>query len=268
MKVIVTGPTGRAGQEVVKKCLEDERITKVVILTRRGLPGEIESHPKADVIMHQDFTQYSDYLIRRMQGSEACIWYVERMDSGDQLLSKSCGSRGIIYSIANNSPYYRAIGARQDQAKFDKFIERSVGVDLPIASAKILCEKLADKTPGGVKFRFVYCSPKHTEKSKKTLMFANDKRNLANDLEKGIAEIVNAYRGKFEAYTLRPANFRTPDTPPSTSTPSSKKLVPGLGQSAAASIDPEKVGKAMVMIACDGWKEKVIENETILKLSC
>jgi hypothetical protein len=24
--------------------------------------------------MHQDFTQYSDYLIRRMHGSEACIW--------------------------------------------------------------------------------------------------------------------------------------------------------------------------------------------------
>ncbi|KAK8920690.1 putative nucleoside-diphosphate-sugar epimerase [Metarhizium anisopliae] len=235
MKVIVTGPTGRAGQEVVKKCLEDERITKVVILTRRGLPGEIESHPKADVIMHQDFTQYSDYLIRRMQGSEACIW---------------------------------AIGARQEQAKTDKFIERSVGVDLPIASAKILCEKLADKTPGGVKFRFVYCSSKHTEKSKKTLMFANDKRKLANDLEKGIAEIVNSYKDKFEAYTLRPANFRMPDTPPPTLAPSPKKLVPGLGQSAAASIDPEKVGKAMVMIACDGWKEKVIENETILKNWC
>lgn len=78
MKVIVTGPTGRVGQEVVKKCLENVRITKVVILTRTGLSGEIESHPKADVIMHQDFMQYSDYLIRRMQGAEACIWYVEQ----------------------------------------------------------------------------------------------------------------------------------------------------------------------------------------------
>ncbi|KHN99372.1 NAD(P)-binding domain protein [Metarhizium album ARSEF 1941] len=235
MKVIVTGPTGRAGQEVVKKCLEDERITKVVILTRRGLSGEIESHPKADVIMHQDFTQYSDYLVRRMQGAEACIW---------------------------------AIGARQERAKTDKSVERSVGVDIPVSSAKILCEKLADKTPGGVKFRFVYCSPKHTERSKKTLMFANDTRKLANDLEKGIADVVNANNDKFEAYTLRPANFMMPDSPLPALTPSSKKLVPGLGQSVAASIDPARVGKAMAMIARDGWKEKVVENETILEISC
>ncbi|OAA46101.1 NAD(P)-binding domain protein [Metarhizium rileyi] len=234
MKVIVTGPTGRAGQEVVKECLENKRITKVVILTRTGLPGEVESHPKADVIMHQDFTQFSDYLLRRMQGSEACIW---------------------------------VIGARQEQVKADKFSERSIGVDLPIASAKILCEKLADKTPEGVKFRFVYCSPKHTEKSKKTLMFASDTRKLANDLEKGISEIVNAYDGIFEAYTLRPANFKLPDASLPTTTTASKKLVPGLGHSAAASIEPSRVGKAMVMIACDGWKEKVVENEAMLKLS-
>lgn len=146
-------------------------------------------------------------------------------------------------------------------------MERSVGVDLPIATAKILCDNLADKTPEGVKFRFVYCSPKHTEKSKKTFVFASDTRKLANDLEKGIAEVVSRHRSVFEAYTLRPANFKSTDTPLPVSSSAPKKLVSSLGHNVIASIDPERVGRAMVMIACDGWKEKVIENETILRLT-
>ena len=162
---------------------------------------------------------------------------------------------------------YRAIGTRQEQGKPDKLLDRSVGVDLPIASAKLFCEKLANMTPEGVKFRFIYCSPKHTEKSKKTLMFASDTRKLANDLEKGIADIANAHKNVFEVYTLRPANYKMLDSPAPTSTTTSKKLVPGLGHGVTPSIEPSRVGKAMVMIACDGWKEKVVENETILKLS-
>jgi hypothetical protein len=145
-------------------------------------------------------------------------------------------------------------------------VDRSVGVDLPIAAARILCEELADKTPNGVKFRFVYCSPKHTEKSKKTLMFATDTRKLANDLERGIAKIAATYKSVFEAYTLRPANLKVPETMPQVSKTPTKKLVPGMGH-ASASIAPESVGKAMVKIACHGWKEKVVENDTILKLS-
>ena len=74
MKVIVTGATGSAGQHVIKHCLANQRITKVCVLTRTGLPGEIESHPKVDLVMHQDFTHYSDYLIRRLEGARACIW--------------------------------------------------------------------------------------------------------------------------------------------------------------------------------------------------
>lgn len=76
MKVIIAGVTGRAGREALKSCLDNDRITKLVVLTRKGLSGEIESHPKVDLVLHQDFTQYSEYLIQRLQGAEACIWYV------------------------------------------------------------------------------------------------------------------------------------------------------------------------------------------------
>lgn len=74
MKVIVTGATGTAGREIVRNCLADARITKVVILTRRAVSGDVESHPKAEVVMHQDYSRYSDDLLRRLEGAEVCIW--------------------------------------------------------------------------------------------------------------------------------------------------------------------------------------------------
>lgn len=74
MKVVVTGATGMVGNEIVKHCLADARITKVVILTRKAVSMDIESHPKADVIMIQDFARYSDEVLRRLEGSSACLW--------------------------------------------------------------------------------------------------------------------------------------------------------------------------------------------------
>lgn len=74
MKVIVTGATGMAGKEIVKQCLADSRITKVVILTRRAVSGDVESHPKSEVMLHQDFSRYSEDLLRSLDGAEACFW--------------------------------------------------------------------------------------------------------------------------------------------------------------------------------------------------
>ena len=74
MKVIVTGATGSAGRQAVKHCLENPRITKLVILTRRAVSMDVESHPKVEVVMHQDFTQFPEALLRRLDGAQACIW--------------------------------------------------------------------------------------------------------------------------------------------------------------------------------------------------
>jgi hypothetical protein len=35
---------------------------------------DIECHPKADVIMVQDFARYSDQVLRQLEGSSACLW--------------------------------------------------------------------------------------------------------------------------------------------------------------------------------------------------
>lgn len=74
MKVIVTGATGTAGQGIVKACLADERITKVVILTRRAVAEEVETNPKVEVVLHDDFSQYPDELMKKLHGAEACLW--------------------------------------------------------------------------------------------------------------------------------------------------------------------------------------------------
>mgnify|MGYP000891208853 CR=1 FL=1 len=74
MKVIVTGATGTAGRGIVKACLEDDRITEVIILTRRAVSGSVESHPKVQVVMHHDFSQYPDNLMDKLAGAEACLW--------------------------------------------------------------------------------------------------------------------------------------------------------------------------------------------------
>ena len=74
MKVIVTGATGNAGGGIVKACLADDRITTVLILTRRNVAGDIESHPKVQVVMHRDFSAYPDELMQHLEGAEACIW--------------------------------------------------------------------------------------------------------------------------------------------------------------------------------------------------
>ena len=74
MKVIVTGATGSAGQGIVEACLADERITKIIIVTRRNVAGDVESNDKVEVVLHSDFSEYPDELMTRLEGAEACLW--------------------------------------------------------------------------------------------------------------------------------------------------------------------------------------------------
>ena len=76
MKVVVTGATGTAGVEIVKQCIADPRITQIVIITRTNVRGDVESHPKVEVNLHTDFAHYSEALLQRLEGAEACLWSV------------------------------------------------------------------------------------------------------------------------------------------------------------------------------------------------
>ncbi|KAF7560643.1 hypothetical protein G7046_g3514 [Stylonectria norvegica] len=244
MKVIVTGATGAAGKEIVKNCIADARITKIVILTRRAVSGDVESHPKCEVVMHQDFSRYSDDLLRRLEGAEACL----------------CGC--ATHDALKNSPGQdradgnRAIGGHVDQFNHDKELLHKVNVEYPLAAGRILCDRIADKTSNGKKFNFVFCSNKHTEKNQaKAFLFPSDAKRNRNEAEKGLCEIADANYEKFASWILRPSAFVTPDAP------KRRRLVGSSG-----GIEVSQLGKAAVKVACEGWKDRVIDNDALLKM--
>jgi hypothetical protein len=74
MKVILTGVTGFIGSEILSQCRRDPTVTSIMALSRRPLPGSLTKDPKIEVIIMKDFTVYSEEVIKKMEGADACIW--------------------------------------------------------------------------------------------------------------------------------------------------------------------------------------------------
>lgn len=71
MKVILSGPTGFVGREVMEQCLQNSSITSIVALSRRELPVK---SPKLKVILVKDFLSYPESVLQDTKAAEACIW--------------------------------------------------------------------------------------------------------------------------------------------------------------------------------------------------
>lgn len=85
MKVIFTGATGFISDEVLLQLLEHPEITSVIALCRRAIPSSpnlsnsgLSNHPKLRSITMDQWMEYPDYVLRELDGAEACIWYVLR----------------------------------------------------------------------------------------------------------------------------------------------------------------------------------------------
>ncbi len=70
MRVILFGASGMVGQGVLRECLADARVERVLTIGRRpvGL-----THAKLDDLVHADFTNYAD-VSDRLRGFDACFF--------------------------------------------------------------------------------------------------------------------------------------------------------------------------------------------------
>jgi nucleoside-diphosphate-sugar epimerase len=96
MKVVVVGATEPVGSHVARACLNEERITKVFIITRKEPIEEIAKSPKVEVILHQDFASWSGDLMKRLDGVEAYLWYVEYSQTFTPEYLNSCDSSRAV----------------------------------------------------------------------------------------------------------------------------------------------------------------------------
>jgi nucleoside-diphosphate-sugar epimerase len=74
MKVIVTGATGFVGKQVVSQCIDNPEISSILVLTRRNIDQNLSQSSKVRVILHHDFHNYPQELLKQLRGSHSCIW--------------------------------------------------------------------------------------------------------------------------------------------------------------------------------------------------
>lgn len=76
MKVLFVGASGAIGSEALIQCLADIRVTSVVAFVRRPLPEKVSSHPKLNCVTIEDFSSWSDDILREHADAAGMIWYV------------------------------------------------------------------------------------------------------------------------------------------------------------------------------------------------
>ncbi|KAI1471521.1 uncharacterized protein F4812DRAFT_414377 [Daldinia caldariorum] len=221
MKIIITGATGFVGSEVVRQAIADEAITHAFVLTRKPLPEDISKSEKITIIEHKDFSTYPPELLAQLTGAEGCVW---------------------------------AIGGRATQFP-DVETARKVSVDYTLAAAKAFSEELAAGLPGP--FRFVFCSGKFAEwDQNKNLKMMKDTRLIKGQVEKGLSDIAESNKDKFEVWAMRPGGIVRKYA----------GLINALTAYTSGFIAVDQLAKAMLKIVVNGHANRIIESNELLKI--
>ncbi|KAI4098501.1 MAG: hypothetical protein LQ339_006379 [Xanthoria mediterranea] len=165
MKILLTGPTGHIGSNVLQAALLHPAITSIIAFSRRQLPTPFpDPQNKLQLIIQSDFTHYSDDVLEVCAGAEACIWGM---------------------GVANMET------------------RRSIIVDSAIAAARAFVDaKIAGE---GNKFRFVHLSGTFVEKDqKKSLWFMNEGRKIRGETEVELMKMEKEHPEALVAYIARP----------------------------------------------------------------
>ena len=79
MKLLLAGPTGSIGSTVLRQCLADPFISRLVILSRRPLSALTPaSDPRIKVIVVDSFTVYDGDVLEELEEAIGCLWYIPR----------------------------------------------------------------------------------------------------------------------------------------------------------------------------------------------
>jgi len=178
MKIVITGPTGFVGSEVLAQALSHPDVTHIVLLARHP-PSPLPQSPDKTIeaISQHDFSTYPSSLAPKLSGSESILW--------------------CLGGKHNNFP--------------DLETAKRVNVEFIAAFADFIKQHKAEIFPEGKKLRVVLCSGGMAEWDQgKDLWFLAETRKMKGAAEKLIFEMVGDVNGeqkgmKAEAFTVRPA---------------------------------------------------------------
>ncbi|KAK6362645.1 hypothetical protein TWF730_000100 [Orbilia blumenaviensis] len=175
MKVIVTGPTGFLGAEILRQCVASPKITSIIAIARRDLAPEWQAEQKITTLKVNDFGTYSEQDLEVLKGAEGCFW--------------------TLGSTPN-----RALKMTPEEVK-------TVNEDWPTNAAKTWSQL---PLPDGKIFRFVYTSGAlvpPVEDLDKKLWFGEDMRKRRTYTERNLFDI--AKTGKLDVYIAKPGFITT-----------------------------------------------------------
>ncbi|MDQ6770020.1 MAG: NAD-dependent epimerase/dehydratase family protein [Gemmatimonadota bacterium] len=220
MKVLLFGATGMIGQGVLRECLLDPEVTRVVTVGRR-LTGQ--RHAKLSEIVHADLAAL-DSLAPQLTGFDACFFCV-----------------GVSALGMTEEKYARAT------------------YDLTLGVAKTLLRMSPDMT-------FIYVSGTGTDSSERgRMMWARVKGRTENAL------LSLPFRA---AYMFRPGaviplhGIRSSTRWYNVIYAVTKPIYPILSRVAPAMVTTtEKLGRAMIAVARNGYSTHVLEMADINRLA-
>ncbi|KAI1294377.1 hypothetical protein F5Y03DRAFT_316423 [Xylaria venustula] len=170
MKICIAGRTGLVGNAVVRKAMMNPMFTRVVVLSRRPLPEDIESHRKVRVVLHDDFGVWPTRVLDTLVGCRACIWAV----GGDA------------------SPFAGLTTAWR------------VGSEYVLCAAVALHKALGHVQPPGHKFQFVFVSRGYKEHRFGSSVRLSTTRLIKSDAERRLREFQWQHLDTFKLNIARP----------------------------------------------------------------
>ncbi|KAK1237784.1 hypothetical protein MKX07_003620 [Trichoderma sp. CBMAI-0711] len=75
MHLILTGATGLVGSGALDAMINDTRISKISIISRRPVPmADDAKDPRINVIIHKNFGQYYSSILEQLKDANGCVW--------------------------------------------------------------------------------------------------------------------------------------------------------------------------------------------------